>query len=154
MATTRSSSLRHWYYGFESCRNFCLEIRSHFTWIKSLPVNRFPLRCSIGDFAEGDLITMADDHDLLLALQNETSLSLVVITEGGETCSLRKCVCFQFLPLLLRHISLSSDANPLLKRRLFCNMKVALWCCPSLTSVLSNILPRYRRCCTTFKGAL
>uniref|UniRef100_F1KZJ4 Protein TFG n=1 Tax=Ascaris suum TaxID=6253 RepID=F1KZJ4_ASCSU len=39
---------------------------------------------------EGDLITMADDHDLLLALQNETSLSLVVITEGGETCSLRK----------------------------------------------------------------
>ncbi|VDM41178.1 unnamed protein product [Toxocara canis] len=39
---------------------------------------------------EGDLITMVDDHDLLLALQNEPSLSLVVLTELSEAHPLNK----------------------------------------------------------------
>ncbi|VDK18027.1 unnamed protein product, partial [Anisakis simplex] len=46
---------------------------------------------------EGDLITMADDHDLLLALQTEPLLSVVVLIDGAEMSSLSKSVLLDYI---------------------------------------------------------
>lgn len=42
-------------------------------------------------FIEGDLITLADDHDLLLALKTEQSpISIFVLPEGCELPQIKK----------------------------------------------------------------